>query len=201
MKKAEIIIAILSIIALGLNILLIPGGGVLTVLTVLSLSMIYFYFGFAFFNEVPLRLILKKESYNNISSLRLAGAIGAGLALSITLIGILFKFQSWPGASINLGVGLFGLLIVFIIGIIKYFKTKSSYYTRIFKRGTVFGGLALILFLIPKTTWIEIKYRDQPAFVAALKKAMATPDNKELWDNVDAERQKMNEEKTDGTKE
>jgi hypothetical protein len=191
MKKTEIILATLSIIALGLNLLLIPGGGVLTVLTLSALSMIYFYFGFALFNDIRLRIIFKKDSYKEISSLKILGAVGAGLALSMTTIGLMFKFQSWPGADINLGAGLFGLLIVTIVGLIKYSKNKSGYYTKIFKRAAIFGGLGLLLMLAPKTNWIELKYRNHPEYVDALKKAMAAPDKKELWNNVEIERQKM----------
>ena len=194
MKKGEIIIATLSLIALGLNLLLIPGGGVLTVLTLSTLSMLYMNLSFALFNGIRLRNIFKKDSYKGISTMRIIGAVGTGLALSMTIIGLLFKFQSWPGASLNLGAGLVGLLIATVIGTIKYFRNKSDFYTKIFKRIAVFGGLGLILMLIPKTTWVEIKYRNQPTYVDALKKAMAAPDNKELWDKVEVERQKMNNE-------
>ena len=194
MKKGEIIIATLSLIALGLNLLLIPGGGVLTVLTLSTLSMLYMNLSFALFNGIRLRNIFKKDSYKGISTMRIIGAVGTGLALSMTIIGLLFKFQSWPGASLNLGAGLVGLLIATVIGTIKYFRNKSDFYTKIFKRIAVFGGLGLILMLTPKTTWVEIKYRNQPTYVDALKKAMAAPDNKELWDKVEVERQKMNNE-------
>jgi len=194
MKKTEIIIATLSIIALGLNLLLIPGGGLLTVFTLLTLSIIYGFLGFAFFNDLRLRSIFKKESYTTISGLRILGAVGACWALSATVNGLMFKFQSWSGADFNLSIGLVGLLIVIIIGSIKYSKNKSDYYTRIFKRAAVFGGLGLIIMLTPNTNWIELKYRNQPAYVDALKKAMADPDNKELWDNVEVEGQKMNNE-------
>jgi len=195
MRRTELIFATLSIIALGLDLLLIPGGGVLTVLTLSTLSMIYFYLGFALFNDIRLRKIFKKDSYKEISSLRILGAVGAGLALSMTTIGLMFKFQSWPGADFNLGAGLLGLLIVTIIGLTKYSKNKSDYYPRIFKRAAIFGGLGLLLFLTPKTSWVELKYRNHPEYVDALKKAMANPNNKELWDNVEIDRQKMNNEK------
>lgn len=191
MKKAEIIIAILSIIALALNLLLIPGSGVLTVLTLSILSVFYMYLSFALFNDIRFRNILKKGSYKGKSTKRIVGAVGTGLALSLTTTGLLFKFQSWPGASFNLGTGLVGLLTVAIISTIKYFKNKSEFYTRIFKRIAIFGGLGLILMIIPKTTWIEIKYRNHTEYIDAVKKAMADPDNKELWDNVEIQRQKM----------
>lgn len=194
MKKAEIIILTLSIIAIGLNLLLIPGAGVLTALTLSTLSVIYMYFGFAFFNDIRLRNIFKKEAYGQIDKLRIIGAIGTGFALSLTIIGLLFKFQFWPGADYNLGAGLFGLLIVTIVGAIKYSKNKSEYYKRIFTRVALFGGLGLILILIPNSTWIEIKYRNHPAYADALKKSIAAPEDKELWEKVEVERKRMNEE-------
>jgi hypothetical protein len=195
MKKTELIVATLSILALALNLLLIPGGGVLTVLTLSTLSMLYFCLGFALFNAIGWSEISNEHGYKGISKLRIVGAIGAGFALSTTTVGLMFKFQSWPGADFNLIVGLVGLLIVVIIGLIKYAKNKSDYYTGIFKRAAVFGGLGLVLLLTPKASWMELKYRKHPAYVEAMKKAMIDPENKELWDKVEVERQKMNDER------
>ena len=79
MKKAEIIIVTLSIIALAMNLLLVPGGGVLTVLALSTFSIIYFYLGFALFNDIRLRKIFKKDSYKEISSSRILGAVGLEL--------------------------------------------------------------------------------------------------------------------------
>lgn len=191
MKKTENIIVIIALIALGLKLIFIPGSGILTVVTFSSLSLIYFYFGFALFNHIKLRKIFKKDSYKEISSQRMLGTIGSGLALSTTTMGILFKFQSWPGAFIYLATGLIGLILVTLFGYLKYSKSKADFYIPIFKRAAVFGGIALVLLLIPQATWIEIKYRDSPAFVEAYKKALADPENKALWDIVEAERQKM----------
>lgn len=194
MKKAEIIMGALSILALGLNLLLVPGSGLLTVLTLSILSIIYYILGFALFNGIQLRNIFKKESYIDVSGLRIIGAVGTGWALSATINGIMFKFQSWPGAEISLSAGLAGLTIVVIIGTIKYSKNRSEFYTEIFKRIVIFGGLGLVLTVIPKTSWVELKYRENPDYVDAYKKAMADPDNKELRKNVEVERQKMNSE-------
>lgn len=195
MKKAEFLIAILSIIALGLNLLLFPGGGVLTVLTLLALSIVYLFFGIALFNDIKIREIFKKESYSKIAPFRLLGAVGAGLALSLTTIGIMFKFQSYAGADGNLAAGIIGLIAVAVVVVIRYSKNKSSYYRPIFVRVAIYGVIALILILSPKTFLIEFKYRNFPTYVDALKKSMAEPDNMELWYNVEAEREKMNEQR------
>jgi hypothetical protein len=197
MKKTEITLAIISIIALGLKLLFITGGSILTVFTLIILSIIYCYFSFLLFNDIPLKQVFKKDSYKNISGIRILGAVFTGFGLSAITLGLMFKFQSWPGADPILIAGLFVLLPVTIIALSKYSKNKSNFYPRIFKRIAIWGGLGLILTLMPKTTWIEIKYRNQPAYVEALKNAMADPDNKELWDKVkmiELEQKKMNGE-------
>lgn len=144
MKKAEIILGAIALTSLALNLLLVPGGVVLTVLSLSTLSVFYMYLSFALFNDIQIRRIFKKDSYKGISTMRIVGAILTGLALSMTIVGLLFKFQSWPGATMNLGLGLVGLLIALIVGTVKYSKTKSDYYTKIIKRIAVYGGLGLI---------------------------------------------------------
>ena len=191
MKKAEIIIATLSFIAIGLNLLFIPGSSVLTTLSLLTLSMFYCYFSFALFNNIRLRNVFKKEAYKITTTSRIIGAVGTGFALSLAIVGILFKFQFWPGADFNLLAGLCGLMIITVFGLIKYSKNKSEFYKRIFKRIVLIGGLGLVLLLIPKTSWVDIKYRNNPEYAAALKKAMADPNNKELWEKEELERKKM----------
>ncbi len=195
MKKAEIILGTVAIVSLIINLLNVAGGGVLTVLSLSTVSTFYIYLSFALFNNIRLRKTFKKGSYKGISKMRIVGAILTGVALSFTTVGLLFKFQSWPGASFNLGFGLFGLLIGLIVGLIKYQKTKSDYYTKIFKRIAIYGGLGLILMILPRETWLEIRNRNHPEYIEAVKKAWADPENQKLWDKVDEEREKMNEEK------
>ena len=191
MKKTEITILTISIIAIGLNFFLVPGGSVLTVFSLGFLATIYFYFSFAIFNSIRLRNIFKKESYKGITSKRIIGTVGTGFALGITVIGVLFKLLSWPGASVNLVAGLLGLIIVLIIGSIKYFNTKSTFYLPIFLRTGLFGILGLVLLLTPKSTFIDIKYRNHINYANALKQSIADPTTEELHKKLDEERVKM----------
>jgi hypothetical protein len=189
MKKAEIIIGIVALLAIIMNLLLFVGATILIVLSLSLLSCFYMYLSFALFNGVQLSNITNKESYTGIGAPRIIGAIGAGLALSLTVIGILFKFQSYPGATFNLSVGLISLAVVTIVGLVKYFKTKSAFYTGIFKRVAIFGLFGLTLLYTPRTTIIDFKYRNHPAYLNALKQAMANPDNKEMGEKADEERE------------
>jgi len=195
MKKTEIILIIIAFIALVLNLLLISGGEVATVLSLSALSIIYMYLSFALFNDIRFRDIFKKASYKGISALRIVGAIITGLALAITIVGILFKFQSWAGASINLAIGLTVLGVVAIVGTIKYFKSRSVYYLKILRRIAAYGGLGTVLLLLPENTLIELKYRNYPDYVKAFKNASANPDDPALWSKVKLEHEKITDAK------
>ena len=92
MKLTEKILYALVLIALIMKFCLVPGGGVLFVLTMSSISIIYFTFGFIFFNGIRFRKIFKKEAYAETTPWRLVGAVATGLCLSELVIGILYKF-------------------------------------------------------------------------------------------------------------
>ncbi len=88
MKLTEKIFATLSLIGLTLNLLNIPGGTLLMIFSISMLSIIYMYFGFAFFNGIRLRHIFKKEAYKGVGVWRILGSIGTGITLSILLINV-----------------------------------------------------------------------------------------------------------------
>ncbi|MBA3901031.1 MAG: hypothetical protein H0X62_12625 [Bacteroidetes bacterium] len=191
MRKAEITLVILSIFAIAMNLLLVPYASIITVLTLSALSMIYFYLGIALFNDIKLKYALKKASYKFTSTMKIYGGIATGIALSMTTIGIMFKLQSWPGASFNLWPGLLGLTIISIIGGIKFMKDRTWFYKRIFVRVAIFGGMGLTFAIISERTLLEIKFKNHPEYVEALKKAMDEPNNNELWEAVEVKRQEM----------
>jgi hypothetical protein len=193
MKKIEFKVVTISLIALGLNLLLVPSSNFFVGISFSILTMIYTYLGIVLFNDIDPSNILKKDSYKDIDRLRILGSILTGIAFGVTTYGIKLKFLSRPGADFNLIAGLISLLIIVTIGVIKYSKTKSEYYTFIFKRAIIFGGLATILTFLPKTTWIEFKFRNHPTYVEALKEAIDNPDNKDLWKKVEEERSKIDE--------
>jgi len=194
MKKTELILLGIAILALILKMLHISGSGVLTVLSVSSISVFYMYIGFALFNNVSFRNIFKKDSYKGISSKRIIGGIGTGLALGYTIIGILFKFQSWPNASNQLGMGLLGLGIVMLISLIKIKKSTDNYYSNILKRVVIIGALGVFLFAIPTKTLLNWKYPNNPEYVNAILEAQENPGNQDLRKKVKEEREKMYDE-------
>jgi hypothetical protein len=174
-----------------MNLFLIPGGGIATVLTLFILTSIYFYLGFALFNGIRFRQIFKKESFKGISNLKMVGAVGTGFSLSMIIIGILFFIQSWPDPKASIIMGLTLILIIMTISLFKYWKTRSKYYKNILIRIVIIASIGLVVLFIPRTKYIEFKFRDHPAYLEAYKKAIADPQNEILWENVDKERQKI----------
>ena len=149
------------------------------------------YFGFAFFNQVLLKDIFKKATYKDISAKRIIGGIFAGLALSLAVIAVLFKVESWPGSIFQMWLGIFALSITTLIAAIKRITVKDNYYSKILKRTLSFGAICIILVAMPAKPWLEWKYPDNPDYVKAVLDARADPENQELWDKVNKEREIM----------
>ena len=197
MRKLETTLAALSVIVLGLNFLLVRYAAPATFLIFGIFSLFYWLFGFALFNNIPFRSIFKKDAYKETYWKRIVGAFLTGYALSIVIIGILFRFQFLPGGKFLLLFGFCCLSIILLIAIAKYEKTKSLLYTRVIKRIIIIGGLGLFLYFLPSNTLVDIKYRNFPEYAEALKNTLnypsgiTTAEKIELDEKLCAEREKM----------
>lgn len=192
MRKIELTLCALSLVAITLNLLNSNGSGILTVLSLSSLACFYLYAGIPLFNSVTFKQIIKKEA--KIPSKRIIGSMGAGLSICVILIGILFKIQLWPGAMINLYVGTFVAIAVGLIAFYKNTKKPQEFYSNLIKRLRVFVVIGVLFALIPSYSWLEIKYRNHPGYLIALKKVMNDQGNEQLQNELEIERKKMDQE-------
>ncbi|MFA0964051.1 hypothetical protein AB9P05_19745 [Roseivirga sp. BDSF3-8] len=108
MKTTEQLLAALFSIGLLLKALHLQGANMVTALSLTALSCLYFYLGFALFNGIRLRRLFKRDSYT-MSTWRIIGSVGAGMALSMVVTGILFKVMHWEGSNVMLTSGLLPL--------------------------------------------------------------------------------------------
>lgn len=189
MKKLEKILGIIILFAIIYKFLHLPGASLLLIVSVLPLATIY-YFGFAFFNDIRLHDILKKTSYENLSTKRIFGCGIFGVLLSSVVIGILFKLQFYPGASLQLSIGLKGIGIVLIVATIYYFKHKSKTYKKIISRILIIGTIGICVYIIPSSKLVDIYYRNDPAYAELFKKVLANPNNEELQKELQEMRNK-----------
>ncbi len=182
MKKVEIIIAIIVIIGLVLKYFHIPGGSLVLLLGLMTLSFIYFYASFAYFNGVSIRSVVKKQGGKKLKPFAAVSAFFFGWGLSILIIGILFYIQIWPGFRVMLLTGL----IVTIVGAIAFLIARKDKFLQTILRTVLIGGLGLFLYLFPIMKYIDFVHKDNPEYAEKLKKVYANPDNmtyrKELED-------------------
>jgi hypothetical protein len=193
MKKTELITGIIAIIGIILNFMFVVGGVALTVVSLSFLSCIYFYFGFALFNNIGFRKMFKKVSYDGKTAIRMIGAVATGFVLSMLIIGIMFKINMWIGSQAMLTTSVLPLIIITIIAIVKYIITKASYYKAILIRLAIYGSLGIAFLFITNENIVAFKYRNHPAYIEAFKNYLTDPHNAELLDKLDAERKKVYE--------
>lgn len=190
MKKAELLIGGLCLLTILMSLIPVPGSVLWSSLTFFTMAFMYFYLGFALLNNIGFKQIFKKKSYAGMSALRLLGTIGAGISLVITLLGILFYLNIWPGAQIMLTFGISGIILVSIVCFFKHYKTSAKVYKNLLIRNAIIGGFGLLFTIIPDILIVDIKFRNQPAYLAAFKAAMADPNNSELWRKAEEVRRK-----------
>ncbi|MGC1392429.1 MAG: hypothetical protein WA816_15440, partial [Bacteroidales bacterium] len=169
---------------------LIPLGGTILSLSTMSLAIFYYIFGFAFFNQVEVKNLFKKEAYKESSVLKIAGAIVTGIGLSTTSLGILFKVQKWPLANENIMAGLFFIIIVSAIAIFKFLKNKNVYYKRILIRTLIAFVFGILFLRLSGHDITKIEFRNYPDYIKAYELSTANPNNDSLQKNLDLELKK-----------
>lgn len=191
MRKTENILGLTLLAGLIMKFTFMPGVGLIITISVLSIAIMYYFLGFALFNQIQLSKIFNRDSYKGISKLRILGAVGAGIGLSMICNGVLFKVQNWPSglSSLDLGLGLTS--IVFLISVYKFIKTRSRFYILIFKRTAVIGILGLILFFTPDLSIIKLQFRNYPDYINAYEQFANNPKDVTLKQKLDTEYRKV----------
>ena len=169
MKKAETYLGITAILGFILKLLHIPGNSFLLVVSLSTLALFY-YLSFAYFNNIRIRDIFKIKAYSNTNVKRILGTIVLGFALSLCVLGILFKIQFYSNANIILLSGLFYLCVILITTLFFYFRNKSFFYKKILNRIIIIGSICFLFSVIPSTTLVDIYYRNKPEYRDSLKK-------------------------------
>jgi len=181
MRRLELyVLPIVALVGLLIYFLDWPYGNELIIISLFGLSCLYFYFGFAIFNKISFRKIFKKESYKGISVWRIIGAICTGISISILLLGVMFKIFRWPFGNQLLIIGVNFLNVVFIIGFFKIIKEKRSFYQRLMVRVVFFGLLGYLFIFLSDYTFLELKYKNHPDYIEAVKRLDQDPENLEL---------------------
>lgn len=194
MKKIELILGLTTLIAAVLNLFDYPMSTQLLIVSIGNLSLFYMYLSIPLFNEIPVRRMFSRASYEGISKGRFIGSLAVGLTFSAALIGLLFKLMIWPNAILELLLALVGLLIGLAVGIWRYRLAQDVFYTRLFKRIGIFLVLVILGLALPKYAILEFKYSEFPSYIEAFKARSDNPNNVELTEHLEKERQLMLEQ-------
>jgi hypothetical protein len=156
MTKPEKFLGIITVVSVVLKFRLVPYGGLLLVLSLATLAFYYYQFGKAIFNDIALKNSLKKDSYKEIQNSMVVLSKVAGIGLSLICIGAMFRLNHWAYSSMILIVGLGTTLLVSIVALIGWMKSKNETYIRILKRSVIIGGFGLMVVLVPDLTFNDI---------------------------------------------
>ncbi len=153
-----------------LKLLDVPGGGVLTVLSLSTLAILYFPLSFYFFSD------------KNVKTQNQPLSIISGFFLSLVPIGIMFKLQYWPGYEANLIVAFISATI--LTGVGYFLKQKApeelkTYYKQFLSRVIILAFLSGAFFLTPMRTLIKIQSWRDPEFSRLSLQAFDNPQNEE----------------------
>lgn len=138
--KTEKILSIVFILGIILKFFHIPGGGILTILTLLPLSICYLFFGFYFFCD------------ETIKQQNLILSIISGIFFSLVPLGIVFKVQWWHGGYMFLVIAMVTTPIIFFVSY--YLKSKETgetvkYYNNMVNRSLILTILSVFFYLAP----------------------------------------------------
>ncbi|MFQ3172926.1 MAG: hypothetical protein ACI8W0_000006 [Flavobacterium sp.] len=161
MKKFELIIGTLVIISLLYKLLFSTELNTLFIISLISLSLFYLYFSFLYFNNIPIKKAFKKDSYNGITKWEIYGSIGLGFGLSFTCLGILFSIMRWPMNLYN-EIGILVLIVIGIVGLIKFKTNKTTNLKKSLIRILVIGGIGSIIWLTQNDTVKDILKLENP---------------------------------------
>ena len=138
--KTEKILSIIFLIGIILKYFHIPGGGILSIITLLPLAICYCFFGFYFFSD------------NTIKKQNLALSVISGIFFSLVPLGIVYKVQWWHGGYIYLVIAMVTTPIIFFISY--YLKNKekrdlAKYYNDMVNRSLILTIVSVFFYLAP----------------------------------------------------
>ena len=143
-----IILIILLAVAAVVGLLASPAttwGSVLFAFSMYFLGLIYALFGFLILNGKK----LKSKAIREMSFNQAFFAAMTGWGIGTIIIGILFKFQFWPGANVLLVVGLIWVIVLLIVDV--YLAVKDENSKVLAKNAIIHGAIALILGILVAT--------------------------------------------------
>lgn len=179
MRLLEKILAIGVLVSVILKFGLIPGGEISLLASTLLVTIIYYPFGFLFFNQIRLRDTFKKAAYKNVTALTVILSIITGIGLSITCVGSLFKLFHFAGANEMLTVGLITIFIVSLVAVVSFMRQNEMDSKFLLMRTGIIGSIGMVLLILTEMDLVKIQFRNHPAYIKAYTEYLKNPNDEE----------------------
>lgn len=175
MKKVEIALFILIIVAFAMKLMHLPYNSILITFACVMLSILYMFFGFALLNGIKLRAMFKTESYKAISILRILAGITLGFVLSTVVVYSLFKVQFWPfgNQGLLMSLVLYGMAVLTIA--IFYFLKRRDFFKINRIRLVLIGLISITIYSLSYNSLVDMYYSDRPKYAKAYKDYLNHP--------------------------
>jgi len=166
MKFFEKILWIAVVLGLLLKVLHLPFSSLLLILGLSILSMSYLFAGWFMF-ATPTR-----QDQDTTTS------ILTGIALSVMVLGLLFKIQVWPMASffLLLSIPFTGVMLVVLLITRNSKPELKRFYSAMTIRTVPILVAALVMYPITERAFLNYYYHDNPEKAALLDRIMHTDD-------------------------
>jgi len=113
------------------------------------------------------------------------------LFFALTMLGLLFKIMLWDANFLALGVTL---MLVFVLFVSLQVLKEKVFFKKLLVKSILIGTIALAFYQAPLATFINIYYRDHPAFAKVFIEYREDPKNKVKKKNyLEARKKLLNE--------
>ena len=183
-KRAEIVLAVLS------------GGSLIAcwmnhpewILVFASLLTLHLLLNFFFFKQ-----IVQKSKYKfTFIPQRVFSLYGfSATAITITLIGVIFKQLFLDGSNLLLLCGMAMMALSIITHTLIYSIGKKQNAVKVVKRLFIYFMIGAIFYFVPNSLFVHLNLRKYPEYAKIVEEYLNNPDDFELRKRVDTARKEM----------
>ncbi|MFN8711404.1 MAG: hypothetical protein ACK5Z2_01040 [Bacteroidota bacterium] len=174
MKRFELLLFTLSVLAVSSLLLRFSGGVYFTQFGLSLLAMFYFLCGFILLGGIPYQDIFRNSSFSRLNRLEMLYLVLSSLVLAFLLTAIQLKLLLYTGSDFMLGISLGASLFILVAGLLLHKWMQKLLLKRVLLRISVYASVSLLLLITPAFSLID-QYSGKNTELAQIRK--------QIWDN------------------
>jgi hypothetical protein len=174
MKRFELLLFTLSVLAVSSLLLRFSGGVYFTQFGLSLLAMFYFLCGFILLGGIPYQDIFRNSSFSRLNRLEMLYLVLSSLVLAFLLTAIQLKLLLYTGSDFMLGISLVASLFILLAGLLLHKWMQKLLLKRVLLRISIYATVSLLLLITPAFSLID-QYYGKNTELAQIRK--------QIWDN------------------